>query len=259
MSRIAPLDPAGMSALANALGDTPETVISVYQLSAGLSRAYVLGEPDSPRAAVVQNSDLPAEPFGFGNDAESLWAVLKNVDGWRCVTVSPEVARPLGALIEGETGRPVRYYGDLYHVLKAPPPSMPHPAVRRLAVSDLGLVTAAAPELRVSGMGSPAAMLNRGIAVGAIIDGRLVANAHTSARSVLYADIGVYTMEAYRGRGLATSMAALLARLIIEAGQTPVWSCGEGNAASLAVAAKLGFAEVSRRVYVIPKEGEQTT
>ena len=36
----------------------------------------------------------------------------------------------------------------------------------------------------------------------------------------------------------------------------PVWSAGETNAASLQVARKLGFAEVSRRIYLIPKKDQ---
>jgi len=253
----APLDRAASLELADALGDSPETVISVYQLKSGLCRAYVAGESSDFRAAVVQNSDLPAEPVGFGDDAEALWDILTHVEGWRCATVPAECAARLGGIIQDGTGSAVRYYGDLYHVLTRPAPGIPHPAVRRLEPADIELVKAAASELRVTGMGSPEAMLSSGLAVGAIIDGRLVANAHTSARSALYADIGVYTIEAYRGRGLATAAAALVAKLIQEAGQTPVWSCGEGNAASLAIAHRLGFSEVSRRTYVIPTAGEK--
>ena len=38
--------------------------------------------------------------------------------------------------------------------------------------------------------------------------------------------------------------------VIQETGRTPVWSCGEDNIASLKVAQKLGFEEVSRLTYV---------
>jgi predicted GNAT family acetyltransferase len=63
----------------------------------------------------------------------------------------------------------------------------------------------------------------------------------------------VYTKEAYRRRGFATAAASLVARRVQEAGQIPVWSAGGHNVASLRVAEKLGFEEVSRRVYVIPE------
>jgi RimJ/RimL family protein N-acetyltransferase len=45
----------------------------------------------------------------------------------------------------------------------------------------------------------------------------------------------------------------MVARAVRAAGQTPVWSCGESNEASLRVAGKLGFVEVGRRTYVIPE------
>ena len=48
--------------------------------------------------------------------------------------------------------------------------------------------------------------------------------------------------------GLATASESIVARRIKDLGRIPVWSAGEDNEASLHIAAKLGFAEVSRRV-----------
>ena len=56
------------------------------------------------------------------------------------------------------------------------------------------------------------------------------------------------TLEEWRGRGLATAAASLVAQAIQESGRAPMWSAG--NPASLRVAQKLGFVEVSRRVYI---------
>lgn len=47
--------------------------------------------------------------------------------------------------------------------------------------------------------------------------------------------------------------AAIVCRWVQDSGRVPVWSCGEDNLASLRVAQKLGFREVSRRVYLIPE------
>ena len=58
------------------------------------------------------------------------------------------------------------------------------------------------------------------------------------------------TDDAWRGMGFATASASIVARRIQDLGRTPVWSAGEDNAASLRIAAKLGFVEVSRRVYL---------
>jgi hypothetical protein len=63
------LDPAQTETLARALGDSPETVISLHLLRRGLGRAWVAGTPASPRAVVVENLafDL-GEPMAFGTD-----------------------------------------------------------------------------------------------------------------------------------------------------------------------------------------------
>ena len=240
--------------LADWIGDTPESAISRHLLARGLARAYIASGAGCIVAALVQATGDPGEPVGFGSDGRALWALLREASGWFCVSVSADAAPALGALMATETGKPVRYYGDVYHVLTAPAVECPHEAVRRLDLADVGLLAAARPALRVSGWGNDERLLAEGIAAGAVVDGRLVAVAATSARTERHADIAVATVEAMHGRGLATAAASLVARAVQDAGQTPVWSAGEGNLASLRVARKLGFVEIGRRVYVI-REG----
>lgn len=98
-------------------------------------------------------------------------------------------------------------------------------------------------------------MLTEGVAAGAVVSGELTAIAHTHARSEQHADIGVSTLEGWRGRGFASAAASLVVRRVWEEGQVPVWSTGEDNSASLRVARKLGFEEALRRTYVIPNKG----
>ena len=56
-------------------------------------------------------------------------------------------------------------------------------------------------------------------------------------------EIGIYTAEAYRRRGHGTHIVTHLLREIERRGLVPSWSCDESNAASLALARKLGFKE----------------
>ena len=51
--------------------------------------------------------------------------------------------------------------------------------------------------------------------------------------------------------GFATAAASIVTRRMQETHRIPVWSSGEDNMASLRVARKLGFQEVSRLIYVI--------
>lgn len=250
-----PLDASGCRILADALGDTPETVISVHLLRRALCRAYVAGDPLHFDGAIIQDDFCPAEPMGFGTDPEVLWDLLRAARGWECVNVAPECAAALGEIIQEEMGVPVRYYGDLYHALSAPVCDFRNGAVREFTLADLGLLESAPVEVRASGFGSTCALLTDGIVAGAVVCGQIVSLAHTYARSKGHADIGVFTLEGWRSRGFATAAAAIVARRGQEAGQTPVWSTGERNVASLRVAHKLGFTQVLRRTYVILDRG----
>jgi len=248
------LGPGAYPALAAALGDTPLTTLSLQVLRTGACRVYVAGDPCQPEGAIVQADAMSEEPTGFGSDPEVLWALLQRVSGWSCVDVDLDVASYLGALIAREMQVSVRYLEDIYFVLDQPAPSRKHPAVRLLTLADLPLLEAAPPELFSSLWGSASTLLRESIVACAVIDGEIVATALCSGRSERYADVGVYTRQDYRGRGLSTAAAALVARQVQARGLVPIWSTGEHNAASLRVARKLGFVEAGRRRYVIPQK-----
>ncbi len=246
------LDRRGRDTLAETLGDTPEMVIPTHLLRRGLCRAVVDGPPERPRAAIIQAHALPNEPTGFGGDPRRLWALLGCLDGWTYLNVALEAGPPLAALAEAATGRPSALYEELYYVLDGPVADWAQPAARRLTAADTSLMEEATASLGMDDWryGSAAALIADGFAAGAVIDGQLVAVAFTAARSDLHADIGIVTREDWRNRGLSTATAGLVCADVQAAGQIPVWGTGWDNVASQRVAAKLGFREVSRRVYV---------
>jgi RimJ/RimL family protein N-acetyltransferase len=250
--RCEPLPREQYPQLADALGDAAETTIVVHRLRHGWCRAWVAGELPRFRAAVVQEEFCPTEPTGYGLDARGLFALLQAVEGWDCVSVSPAVAPELGTLLTA-AGMPVRTYEESFHELRRPAPVAQYarPEVRQLRPEELPLLARAAPELRRVGYPTLAQLLEEGIVAAAVVEGGVVAIAHTYARTPRHADIGVATLPAWRRRGFSTAAAALVAREAQREGQTPVWSTGRDNSASLRVAAKLGFEEVSRRTYVI--------
>ena len=246
------LSPAELPALARVLGDSPETAIPVHRLMRGACSAYVVGEPARFDAAVVVSHDNPGEPDGFGEDPEALWSILEPLEGWRVVDVSRTVSPKLGALIRASTGSRVAYYDDVYHTLTRPAVTYSHPDVRLLTEDDRALFDGVPDNLKPSMRGDVEIVLREGFVAGGVVNNRLVSVAHTNAITARYADIGVFTDQDYRNRGYSTASAAIVAKAIRETGRTPVWSCGEDNLASLKVAAKVGFNEVSRRTYVIP-------
>jgi hypothetical protein len=247
----APLDARGGIALAAALGTTPESVISVHLLRRGLAQAYVAGRPARFAAAIVRNLAYATDELtAFGWDPDAVWHLLRGLDGWRCIEVDPAVAPAVADRIAA-TGTPPRFLTDLYHVADNPIPPVLHRSVRLLTPADCALLVDAPPLLRGAGFGSIDDLLAHGFAAAALVGDAIVSLAHTSARADDYADIGVGTLPAWRGRGLATAAAALVTRAVQAAGQVPVWSTGEDNLASLRMARKLRFREVARRVYII--------
>lgn len=234
--------------IVEALGDSPFTVITTSFLRRRQCRAWVAGTPQRFDALVLHHKDDPSEPCSFGEDADAIWRLLQNVQGWTCIESSPSVAPALGKLIEQNLHVPVRYLQDIHHTLTQPAPDLPHPNVRLLAMDDVPMIQAAQPREQIEWM------LREGAIAGAIVNGELVAWAHTYCLSPRYCDIGVFTQEAHRRRGFSSACTALVAKAMQQRGFTPVWSTGETNAASRAVAAKIGFQEVGRLVYLIPSQ-----
>lgn len=246
------LTPQECLALSDVLGDTPMTVIPAARLKHAVCDAYIAGTLPDITAALIFDPFCPDEPCGFGTDADALWQLLKATDGWSCINVNTSCATSLGALIEAETGKSIRYYGDVYHALLKPVHYYPNEAVRLLTPEDVTRLVKAPTEVQGNGYKTHAAMVTDGIAAGAVVDNNIVAIAHTYAENNLHTDIGVSTIETWREKGFATAAASLVAQEIQARGKVPVWSCGEDNIASLSVAQKLGFTEVGRRTYVIP-------
>ena len=246
------LGPVASRALASAIGENPANTLVTHSLLRGTSRAYAAGQPPAFRAALVEVAGLAGEPQGFADDAADLWSLLRHVEGWDCVLVRCELAGPLGTLMQQKTGRTPRYFTDVGFTLEQPVRCYSDPVVRELGSGDLGLLESAPEDLHaVVGYHDQHDALENGVVAGAIVDGRLVARACTGSLTERFADIGVDTLEEWRGRGLATAAASLVARRVQHMGRTPVWSAGVDNWASLRVAEKLGFTESGRQCYVI--------
>jgi len=240
-------------AISEWLGDSPTTVISRHFLREGLAEVVCVGSPHDPEAVVIQLAGYPQEPTAFG-DAEAIASVLPMLAGWTSLNVPADAADALIDPVRHAAGAAsVRVLDDLYHELVDPVPDLRLPDVRLLTADDLDLLRAAPAALVGDEADSLVEEMAWGHVAAAIREGHLVSIAHTFARSERYVDIGVATSEAWRRLGLATATASLVAGAIQRDGRIPVWSCGGHNAASLAIAARLGFREVARRTYLVPE------
>jgi RimJ/RimL family protein N-acetyltransferase len=77
--------------------------------------------------------------------------------------------------------------------------------------------------------------------LGIMVDGHAVSVCFCARRTQIVAEAGVETAVAYRGRGFAARVTAAWARLIRDSGRLALYSTSWSNAASLAVARKLGL------------------
>ncbi len=240
--------------LLGTLVETPETVIWRHVLNRG---GNVLLSTESPpfAAALVQAKDMLAEPTGFGRDTAAIWRLLEQAGGWQCILVDKPYAAEMGRTMAERMKTRVRYIDDVYHVMERPAPVFENDYVRRLTLDDVPLLEAAPADLRPTGFwGDFRACLKEGMAAGAIVDGRVVAIAQAAAIGSRYADVGVYTLESHRRRGLSAACASLVTRWVQANGLTPEWSTGDFNVPSINLARKLGFVEVSRRTYAVLEE-----
>jgi len=234
--------------LAEALGDTPETTIAVHLLRRGLCSAFIGDEP--AEAAIVQNLALQGDVYAFGVSLDAIKELLDVATGWRRVSAPKPVGLLLGAAVEQQTGLSMNYETVVYHTLKTPVVDYHDTAVQRLAQQDSHLLTAAPPQLQIGEFGDMNTLLGEGVVACAIVDGDVVTIAYTSAITERHADIGVMTLEPWRGRAFATSAASLVAEEVLRLGLVPVWTTMDDDFASIRIAEKLGFAEVSRRAVI---------
>jgi len=247
-------------AIAGWLGDVPTTVISRHFMREGQVEVFCVGSPHAPEGVVVQVANYPEEPIAFG-EADAIASVLPELAGWTSINVPVDAADALIEPVRVAAGAAsVRTLDDIYFALTTPVADITLPNVRLLTADDRATLDAAPPELIGGSTGVLIEEMAWGHVAGAIREGQVVSIAHTFARSERHVDIGVVTLEPWRRQGLATAAAAEVARAIQRDGMTPVWSCGGTNAASLAIAARLGFQEVDRRTYLVPAlDGERST
>ena len=240
--------------IADWLGDSPYTAIPVHLLRRGLCRAYVVGAASLPDAVLVQDDHAADEPAVFGADAAAMWRLARVVPGWDCISVPAELAEDVAAAMRREHGYNIRRYGDVYFHLTRPVARRPHDHARLLTGADVALLDSAPEEMRGYGFSGADGLLRDGFAAAVVVDGEVRAIAQTYARTGAYADIGVYTAEGYRRRGYAAACASLVIEQVQTRGETPAWSTGEDNHASMRVAEKLGFEQYGERTYLIPSD-----
>lgn len=86
----------------------------------------------------------------------------------------------------------------------------------------------------------------------AYVGGHPVAFCYVGARTESLWDVSIDTLEGYRRRGHAARCVAFMVEHMQREGRRPIWNATASNAASLGLAAKLGFVPVDEMVVFLP-------
>jgi len=235
------VSPEGYFQLVAWLGDSERTATAYHLLTRGEADAWADFDAEGGVLACVVQSHLYGHaPIAFG-EAEKIAPLLREVPDWEQVLVDADVAAGLdGPRIP-----------DLLLALEAGARAVPHDFVRLLSPADLPLLAAAPDELRRTGWPDLETTLGEASVGGAIVDGALVSTAFVSVITPRFEELGVATLPDHRGRGYATACASAVVADILERGKTALWTCDEAHEASVAIAQRLGFRQVARRLYVL--------
>ena len=245
------LDASEKEQLADALGDSPETAIPVHLLRQGRGQVHIVGELPNFDAVIIEDYDVGPELLAFGRDIEGFLAILHGIPRWDAVNLSHELGQPLAALICEEMGLANHLVDDIYQIPGGPVKMFHNDDVRMLTHNDIPLLEVTPDDIRDSFDDDLGAVLDQERIAGAVVNGKIVAVGCTYGFCEPFVDVAISTLADYRCRGYARAAASLVAAETQKAGHTPIWSCAPTNLSSLAVAAKLGFREVSRRVNVV--------
>ncbi len=92
--------------------------------------------------------------------------------------------------------------------------------------------------------------LNGEVWAGFVARGTAVSFAYVATTTETLADISIDTLAEWRGIGIGRNVASFLVGRVVALGKAPVWGATVDNAASLALAASLGFTRPAGELFV---------
>jgi len=91
--------------------------------------------------------------------------------------------------------------------------------------------------------------LRHGMGFSLFCEGKLASTAYSAYAHDNFLEIGVETVDTYRGKGFAQNVCSALIDYCLDNHLEPVWSCRQENIGSCRLAQKLGFEPISIRPY----------
>lgn len=230
------------------LPERPGPLLQQHIAATGVGRCRADRWPD-PRTVVA---DLPGGNLALRGEP----SVIDDLIG---LVEAPPEWLPALRQVDPATAVWERLISALPGSTALPPPPV---GVRRLEPGDAAALARLDPAIAWiwETWDDAARLAASGYAWGAFVDGDPVSVACSFYVGRQHEDIGVVTDPTFRGRGLSAACAAGVATDIRARGRIPTWSTSPDNAASRAVAARLGFALVREDVLYavgtpIPSDG----
>lgn len=248
------LDTTDLPRLMAVLGENSRTAIPFHFLKRRRARAWA---DDDLANAIIETATPEPMAFIFGDDADWQGEVIASL-GWMRLYWCPDgTVEQLTQVVRETHDREVVLEPDIQRTVSEHV-HIPAPAgveIVRMTAAYLPAIAAAATELSwlCNAWDSWQELLERGIILAALADGRMVSAAVTFARADTMDDIGVVTDPTCQCRGLSSACASALVREILAEGRRPLWTVFLSNIPSVRISEKLGFVTRSRCTVVRAK------
>jgi hypothetical protein len=224
--------------LAAALPDVPRWLETRSMLLDGTGE--VLGLVEEPLAFIVRDPDSELFSVVGKPSAEAFQEALYRNEQQGVALVQFEDEAHAAANLPGWRPEPATLHRLPKGVHLPPPPN----TVRVVSISDItadpDLPNDLKDELRSAATYTEIA--------ATVVDGRPVSFCYAASETETLWDISIDTLEQYRRQGHAAAVVCFVAICMAERGKEPVWGAEESNAASMGLAAKLGFRPVERLI-----------
>ncbi len=233
---------ADFAKLMAALGENTRTVIPFHFLRRERARAWA---DEDFANAVIQTGAADPMAFIFGEEANWQAEVVATLRPQRLYWCPDSTVAALLPVVDNKHENDLILEPDIQRTVAEyvhiPPPEGAE--IRRMTAADLPVITTCSPEVAWlrNAWDSWEELLEKGLLIAALADGRMVSGALTYARAEVLDDIGVATESAYQRRGLSSACTSALVREIFDEGRRPLWTVFVSNTPSVRISDKLGF------------------
>lgn len=206
--------------------------------------------PENTTGEMIRSLRRTAAEEGFGSPCAVMALAAQ---GGLCISASPDAYDVLEKFLGHNPGRKDDWLKDYRHELVYLPAEV-RPEQALHGPGEIQLIT---PATRPPGYSVPEDSVKAGTALGVFLAGEIVAWSEATPLKLSTPEFGVMlvgmeTAPEYRGRGYAKALLGRLTAEVCARGLSPVYCCGQDNAASRKTAEACGY-ELYGKWWRIPR------